>query len=301
MTEPTEIELLRRDFAQQAIASEAQQQTLAERRAAMEAVTAHMPLPTGCHYRETAIGGVPCEELVPAGAKPGLAILYLHGGGYMAGSPRTHRALAARFADATGATTTVIDYRLGPEHPYPAAADDAEAAYRAMLAAGQDPARIVVAGDSAGAGLALTLALRLRDKGLPQPAGYFAISPWADFTQSGASYRSKAGTDPFVSKDRLDPTAQAYLAGADPRDPIASPVFADFSGVAPILIQVGSEEVLLDDAVMVAAAAGASKVEVRLEVWPEMIHVWHAFADRLGDARRAITVASLWMRERLAE
>jgi acetyl esterase/lipase len=273
--------------------------TYVERRAAMDAFGELGSLPPGCLHEPLSANAVKCERIVPAGALDGRSLLYLHGGAYVGGSPRSHRPLVARLADAARATAIVADYRLGPEHPGPAALDDALAVYRWMLDEGAEPERLVVAGDSAGGGLTLALALALKHEALPQPAGLFVISPWADLTQSHETYRSKAGDDPMIAKDRLDESAAAYLGGLDPRDWRASPVFGDFAGVAPMLIQVGSEEALLGDSLMVAERAGHARVEVRLEVWPEMIHVWHAFGGQLNAARRAIAVAGGWMDEKL--
>jgi acetyl esterase/lipase len=225
-------------------------------------------------------------------------MLYLHGGAYTAGSPRSHRPLVARLADVAQTIAIAPDYRLGPEHRFPAAVEDATAVYRALLAGGTEPGQLVVAGDSAGGGLALALALALKAEGLPQPAGFFVISPWADLTQSGASYRTKADTDPMITKLGLDKNALDYLGGLDAHDPLASPVFGDFEGVAPILIQTGSEEALLSDSITMADVLGHARVEVRLEVWPEMIHVFHAWSGGLQAARRAIKLAGAWMEER---
>ena len=224
-------------------------------------------------------------------------MLYLHGGGYVGGSPRSHRPMVARIAEGAHATAVVAEYRLGPEHACPAALEDAVAVYRWLLEGGAEPEHIVVAGDSAGGGL--TVALALKDLDLPQPAGLFVISPWADLTQGHESYRSKAADDPMITKSGLDESAAVYLAGIDPRDPRASPVFGDFAGLAPILIQVGSEEALLGDSLMLAERAGQARVEVRLEIWPEMIHVWHAFGGQLGAARRAIAAAGAWIDTKL--
>jgi len=273
--------------------------TLDERRTGMDAFGEMGSLPPGCLHEPFSAHGVKCERVVPTGAIGGRQILYLHGGGYVAGSPKSHRPLVARLAEAAKATAVSADYRLGPEHACPAAVDDAVAAYRWMLEAGAEPERLVVAGDSAGGGLTMALALALKAQGLPQPAGLFAISPWADLTQSHDTYRSKAADDPMIAKDRLDDSAAAYLAGFDARDPRASPVFGDFAGLAPMLIQVGSEEALLGDSLMLAERAGHARVEVRLEVWPEMIHVWHAFGGQLAAARRAIAVAGAWMDGRM--
>jgi acetyl esterase/lipase len=272
--------------------------SVAERRAAMDAVGEMGALPTGCFHEPVTLGAVKCERVVPQGALAGRAILYLHGGAYTAGSPRSHRPLVARIAEAARCVAVAADYRLGPEHRFPAAVEDAVAVYRAMLEAGTDPAQLVVAGDSAGGGLALALALALKSEGLPQPAGFFVISPWVDLTQSGASYRTKADADPMISKAGLDQNALMYVGGLDPRDPLASPVFGDFEGVAPVLIQTGSEEALLSDSLTMADVLAHARVEVRLEVWPEMIHVFHAWSGGLQAARRAIRLAGAWMEDR---
>ena len=265
------------------------------RRAAMDAFGEMGALPPGCFHEPLNAGGVKCERVIPTGAVEGRRILYLHGGGYVGGSPRSHRPLAARLAEAARATAIVAEYRLAPEHACPAAVEDAVAVYRWMLDHGAEPERTVIAGDSAGGGLALATALALKDQGLPQPAGLFVISPWVDLTQSHDTYASKAADDPMIAKDRLDESAAAYLGGSDPRDPMASPVFGDLSGLPPLLIQVGSEEALLGDSLMLAERAGHARVEVRLEVWPEMIHVWHAFGGQLAAARRAIAAAGAWI------
>lgn len=274
--------------------------SIAQRRAASDAFGEMGSLPPGCRHEPMTAGGVKCERVVPADAPDRRRMLYLHGGGYTGGSPRSHRPLAARLAEAARTRAIVAEYRLAPEHACPAALDDAVAVYRWMLEEdGAEPERLVVAGDSAGGGLALALALALKGLGLPQPAGLFVISPWADLTQSHATYRTKAQDDPMITRQGLDDSAKAYLAGLDARDPRASPVFGDFEGVAPILIQVGSEEALLGDSLTLADRAGQARVEVRLEIWPEMIHVWHAFGGQLGAARRAIKTAGQWMDARM--
>lgn len=257
-------------------------------------------LPTGCFHEPLTLGGVRCERVAPQGAVAGRALLYLHGGAYTAGSPRSHRPLVARLAEAARTVAFAPDYRLGPEHRFPGAVEDAVAVYRALLDAGTDPRRLVVAGDSAGGGLAMALALALKAYGLPQPAGFFVISPWVDLTQSGASYRTKAASDPMISKAGLDEQALAYLGGLEAGDPLASPILGDFEDVAPVLIQTGSEEVLLSDSVNLADVLGHARVEVRLEVWPEMIHVFQAWGAALQAARRAIRGAGDWMEGRFA-
>lgn len=274
--------------------------TFAERRVAMDAVGEAGALPAGCFHEPLTLGGVKGERVVPQGAVDGRRILYLHGGGYTIGSPRSHRPMVARLAAAAKAIALVPDYRLGPETRFPGAVEDATAVYRALIEAGTDPGQIVVGGDSAGGGLAMALALSLKAEGLPQPAGYFSISPWADLTQSGASYAAKVDTDPVITRAGLDHMALAYLGGLDPRDPLASPIFGDFEGVAPVFIQTGSEEALLSDSLTLADVLAHARVEVRLEVWPEMIHVFQAYGAVLNAARRAIAVAGAWMDDRFA-
>ena len=275
--------------------------TFEQRRVAMDAMGELGALPTGCFHEPATLGGVKCERVVPKGSIAGRTLLYLHGGAYTAGSPRSHRPLVARLAEAANAVAIAADYRLGPEHRFPAAVEDAVAVYRALLASGTEPGQMIVAGDSAGGGLALALALALKAEGLPQPAGFFVISPWADLTQSGASYAAKAATDPMITKASLDNNALAYLGGLDPHDPLASPVFGDFEGVAPVLIQTGSEEALLSDSITMADVLAHARVEVRLEVWPEMIHVFHAWSGGLQAARRAIRLAGAWMDEKIRD
>lgn len=278
----------------------APQPTFEERRKAMDGFGEMGALPPGCFHEPAFFGGVKCELVTPQGVKGGRTILYLHGGGYCLGSPRSHRPMAARIAEAAHARAVVAHYRLGPENRFPCAVDDALAVYRAILRSGTEPGQLVVAGDSAGGGLALALALALKEKGIPQPAGLFVISPWVDLTQGSDTYRTKAETDPVISKAGLDAMAQAYLGGLDPHDPLASPVFGDFEGLPPILIQTGSEEALLGDSLKLAEVAGLARVGVRLEVWPEMIHVFHAFSGALRAGRRAIGLAGEWMDARFA-
>jgi monoterpene epsilon-lactone hydrolase len=227
-------------------------------------------------------------------------VLYLHGGGYVIGSPRSHRHLAAAIARAAGARALLLDYRRAPEHPFPAAVDDALAAYRWLLeSAGVAPGHVVVAGDSAGGGLTVATLLAARDAGLPQPAAGVCISPWADLTCSLGSYTTKAAVDPVVDTGLVQKMATAYLGAADPRTPLASPLHADLRGLPPLLVQVGGDEVLLDDARELAARAKRAGVDATLEVWDAMVHVWHWFLPMLDEAPAAIDRIGAFVREAL--
>jgi acetyl esterase/lipase len=273
--------------------------TFEARRVGMDAFGEMSPLPAGLTKTEIDIDGVPAERLTPADAVEGRAILYLHGGGYCIGSPKSHRAIAARFADQAKAVTLVADYRLAPEAPFPAAVDDALKAYRYLLDEGYQPHRIAIAGDSAGGGLSLATALAARDAGLPQPGCLFLISPWADLGHHGPSYAQMEPVDPMITVSGIKQYSYHYGAGADLNHPQMSPARADLTGLPPMLIHVGQAEVLLSDSITLAQTAGLCGVQVRLEVWPEMIHVWHAFHDMLGAARTATSQASAWMAEQL--
>ena len=260
--------------------------SIEQRRAGMERISEHVASDVTCE--KVSVGGVAAEWIAAPGAVAGRVILYLHGGGYVLGSINTHRAMIARIARTSNARAIAIDYRLAPEHPFPAAVEDATAAYRWLLAQGCKPGRIVIAGDSAGGGLTLALLLAIRDAGLPMPAGTVPISPWTDLEGTGESVRTRAAKDVMVSQDDLASSAMQYYGAHDPRDPLVSPLHADFRGLPPMLIQVGDAEILLDDATRVAARAKAADVQVELEVWDEMPHVWHVFAKLLPEGQQAI-------------
>jgi acetyl esterase/lipase len=273
-----------------------------DRRSATDAWGATMPRPAGATSEPVTAGGVPGVLFRPAGADEARVVLYLHGGGYLTGSSTSHGAFVAHLAEAAGGLGLALDYRLAPEHPFPAAVEDAVAAYRWLLDQGHAPARIAIAGDSAGGGLTVATALALKAQGLPQPGALYAISPWADLTQSGAAYTAPcAARDPMITKVGLDEMAAAYLGGASPEDPLASPVRGDLTGLAPLYIQCGGDEALLSDSIKLAEVAGLAGVEVRLEVWPEMIHVWPVFHRYLGAGRRAIADAGAWLKIRTGQ
>lgn len=224
------------------------------------------------------------------------ALLYLHGGGYVIGSLDSHRHLAAEAGRAAGIAALALDYRLAPEHPFPAAVNDALAGYRFLLARGIGAERIAIAGDSAGGGLVVAAMLAIRNSGLAQPGCGWCISPWVDMEAIGDTMSSKAAADPTVQRAGILDMAGLYLNGADPRSPLAAPLYADLSDLAPLLIQVGACETLLDDALRLAKTAGAADVRVDLEIWPEMIHVWHLFHPELAAGRRAIEAGGEFIR-----
>lgn len=232
--------------------------------------------------------GVPAEWVTAVGIEPEGVILYLHGGGYVIGSIATHRGLAERLSHAADARVLVIDYRLAPEHPFPAAVEDATTAYRWLLASGIHPARISIAGDSAGGGLAVATLVALRDAGDPLPTTGVCQSPWVDLEGIGESMTIRAGLDPMVQKEGLLHMASMYLGSAAPRTPLAAPLYADLTGLPPLLIQVGTSETLYDDAIRLADRATAAGVNVTLEPWQDMIHVWQLFAPMLPEGQQAI-------------
>ena len=262
--------------------------TIAERRAQYERAEKVFPIPPEVKVERVTAPVAPAEWLRPPSAEAGRVVLYLHGGGYVIGSPRSHRHLAAAIAGAAGASALSLDYRRAPEEPFPAAVDDAVACYRWLLEQGIAPGRIVIGGDSAGGGLTVATLVALRDARVALPAGGVCISPWVDLTFSGASYETKAAADPIVRRPGIDEMARAYLGKMDPRTPLASPLFADLRGLPPLLIHVGSDEVLLDDAVQLAERAKGAGVSATLEVWDRMIHVWHWFLPMLEEADTAI-------------
>jgi phosphinothricin tripeptide acetyl hydrolase len=272
--------------------------TTAERRAQYERAEKVFPTPPDVKVERVNVPAAPAEWLRPPSAVPGRVVLYLHGGGYVIGSPRSHRHLAAAIAGAAGASALLLDYRLAPEHPFPAAVEDATAAYRWLLDQATAPERIVIAGDSAGGGLTVATLLALREARVPLPAGGVCISPWVDLTCSGASYATKAAADPIVRRAGVEEMARAYLGATPPRTPLASPLFADLRGLPPLLIHVGSDEVLLDDAVQLAERAKAAGVDATLEIYDRMIHVWHWFLPMLDEAQTAVEAIGRFVRSR---
>jgi len=245
------------------------------------------PLPDDVVLTSRALGDIPVLEIGIDGVIPDTTLLWFHGGVYVLGSARTSVGLASEVARRTRTKVISVDYRLAPEHPYPAALDDALAAYRALLA-DTDSAGIAVAGESAGAGLAVALLVSARQQKLPMPAAGVLFSPYADLTLSGQSMAAKATADPAFGPDGFGMRVTDYVGTADPADPLISPVFADLHGLPPLLIQAGSNELLLDDAVRLAARAAADDVRVTLEVTPGVPHVFQAFAAMLDEGDAAL-------------
>ena len=225
-------------------------------------------------------------------------VLFLHGGAFIIGSPNLYRHLTWRIASAARARVLAVDYRLAPEHPFPAALEDAFTAYNWLVTGGADPTRIAVMGDSAGGGLVFSLMLRLRDEGYPLPGAAVALSPWTDLALTGDSLRVNAIHDPMLNADDPPLFVNDYLAGADPRAPYVSPLYGDPAGLPPTFIQVGSDEVLRDDAVRMADRMRAAGCQVELEIWPRMPHVWHVFVPLIPEARRAIERVGAFVREK---
>ncbi len=270
--------------------------TLQERRSEFEKAVSLLPVAEGVSFEPLKVGSMPAEWVFPQGAPEDRAILYLHGGGYCEGSINTHRGLVSFISKATGVRVLLLDYRLAPEDPFPAAVEDSTAAYQWLLSEGIEPHRIVVAGDSAGGGLTVATLVALKEKGSPIPAAAVCISPWVDLEVTGESVITKAKKDPIVQREVLIEMAKAYINGEDPRTPLASPIYADLHGLPPLLIHVGTSEILLDDSIRLADRARKAGVEVTLEPWEEMIHVWHFFPSMLPEARETIEVAARYIK-----
>jgi epsilon-lactone hydrolase len=273
---------------------------VSEARRAQAAYGTAVPLPAGIERSSVTLGGVPTVRLHPSGTRQQPGFLLLHSGGYSAGTAADHAALAAQLALAADATGYVPEYRRAPEYPFPAAIDDAIDAYRGLLHAGLASDKIVVAGDSTGGGLAVAVAQQAARRGLPKPAGIYAISPWADLTQTNASYDARGPYDPMLSRTSLQGRADVYLNGADPRSPLASPVFGDFTDFPPLLIHVGADEVLLGDALALTRQASLAGSDVTLRVWAKMIHIFPWFHSHLQAGRTAIEEAGIWIAEVMA-
>jgi acetyl esterase/lipase len=287
------------DRVREMLASSPRPAGLNERRRRLDALGTRYSLPADLRVEAADANGVAAEWTTTPEAEPSRAVLFLHGGGYVSGSLDSHRHMIGQTGREAQTRTLALAYRLAPEHPFPAALEDAIAGYHYLLSQRFDPKRIAVAGESVGGGLAIAMLVSLRDRGVPLPACTWCSSPWVDLEAIGGSMTIKASVDPLIQKAYLMELAAAYLKGVDPRMPLASPLYADLHGLPPMLIQVGSAETLLDDSVRLAGVAGAADVRVRLEVWPDMIHAWHLFYPQLTDGRRALAQVGAFIRSML--
>ena len=274
--------------------------SLAERRDRLDTVASAYGVAPDIAFERVRIGQCEAEWSIAPGSDPGRVLLYFHGGGYCSGSIRSHRGMVSETGRAAGVRTLALGYRLAPEHPFPAALEDAVAAVEYLLRMGIPAGRIAIGGDSAGGGLSLATMIRLRDAGRPLPACAWLVSPWVDLEMTGASIDTKDADDPLIHRSYLQELAGAYCGGETPRDPLISPVHADLRGLPPALVQVGSAETLLDDAVAIVERFGEADVAVTLEVWPRMIHAWHLWSARLSAGRQAIASAGVYIGARLA-
>ena len=268
----------------------------AERRQRLDEVGSAWPVADDVKLGAVDLDGVPGEWSIAPGSDASRVLMFFHGGGYCSGSIASHRRMVTEAGRYAGARTLAVGYRLAPEHPFPAAFDDALVAWRFLRRQGIAAARIAVGGDSAGGGLTAALINRLRASGDEKPACAWLVSPWIDLTMSGSTLASKDAADPLIHEPYLEELAAAYLpATLDRKDPRVSPLFADLRGFPPLLVQAGSDETLLDDAVRFAAAAGAADVAITLEIWPRMIHAWPLWNARLEAGRRALAIAGAFI------
>ena len=270
-----------------------------EARAVLDKAFGEFKPPSDVTVFDVDAGGVPCQWITAPDVPQDRLIIYYHGGAYAACSPTTHQDLISRLSRASGAAALGVDYRLAPEHPFPAAVDDSIAAYNWALGHGFEPSNIVLAGDSAGGGLVLSVLLGARDAGVPLPAAGVCFSPWVDLECTGESMASNDHLDDFIKHGGLLARAQSYLDGADPKHPWASALYADLTGLPPLLVHVGSAETLLDDSTRLEEVARKAGVDVTLKIWDDMVHVWQAFASILPEGQESIEESGAFIREKL--
>ncbi len=273
----------------------------AERRERIDTVASAYGVAPDIAFEQVKIGRCDAEWSIAPGSDPSRVLLYFHGGGFCSGSIRSHRGMVSEIGRAAKVRTLALGYRLAPEHPFPAALEDARAAVKDLLAIGIPTDRIAIGGDSAGGGLTLAALVRLRDAGRPLPACAWLVSPWVDLEMTGASIDTKDADDPLIHRTYLQELASAYCGKESPGNPSISPVHADLSGLPPTLVQVGSAETLLDDAVAIVERFGEADVASTLEIWPRMIHAWPLWSARLTAGRQAIASAGAYIDGRLAK
>jgi acetyl esterase/lipase len=273
---------------------------VSEQRRQLRELISAQPLPADLTVTAAALGGVPTAEITVGGIESRHAVLYFHGGVYVMGDAFLAADLASQVGRRTQAKVISVDYRLAPEHPYPAAVNDALAAYEGLLRSGIAPSSIAFAGESAGGGLAIATLVNARDHGLPLPAAALVMSPYADLTLAGATMETKREADPLLSRENLQPRVSDYTAGQDAALGLISPIFADLSGLPPLIIQAGTHEVLLDDAVRLARQAATADVEVTLEITPRVPHVFQAYYPILDEAAAALDTAGQFLSAHLS-
>lgn len=274
---------------------------IAAQRQEWEAGAAQVTLPPEITIMPFDAAGLYGEWITTPNTALDQVLYFLHGGGFSAGSCVTHREMAARLCVVSGLSVLQIDYHLAPEHPFPAAVEDAGQAYQWLLETGIEPEQIVIGGDSAGGGLAMSTLLWLRDRGVALPGAAVLISPWLDLALTGPSLYTRAEIDPVCSIEGLRLASNYYLGSADPKTPLASPLYGDLHGLPPMLIQVGDHEILLSDSTRLAEKAKASGVDVNLEIWNEMWHVWHGWAGALPEGQQAIERIGAFLQQRLSQ
>lgn len=290
---------LLRVYLRQQFKNKSAEVTLEQARANLELLAGKTPPPARIRTTACDIAGVRCDSIEGRTTDAQRVLLYLHGGGYCMGSPNSHRDLTWRLAEASGARVVAPDYALAPEHPFPAALDQAVAIYKALLDDGISPGNLAIGGDSAGGGLTFATLVAARDKGLPMPAAAVTLSPWTDLAGTGRSMTTNAKADAMIRADQIGRIVPLYTKGRAVADPLVSPLHADLRGLPPTLIQVGSTEVLLDDSTRIAEKLEEAGVPVTLDIWPSMPHVWQLFAARLPEGREAIVKIGAFLRDHL--
>lgn len=265
-------------------------------RAWLDGLGGQVPRPGTISVQQVAVGSMHAEWVTPSGAPDDAVVLYLHGGGYATGSCRSHRGLVGNIATVAGLRALIPQYRLAPEHPFPAAAEDALTAYRWLLDNGISPTKIVLCGDSSGGGLAVVLLLLLREQGIAMPSGAALLSPWTDLAASGESYRTQRRKDPWLRPELLAELGRAYADTSDLEDPLISPVYADLRGLPRLFVQVGDFDLLLSDSTRLVDNARRAGVAADVQIWAGMWHVWHAFTGRVPESDAAIIDLAAFLR-----